>query len=41
VDEQAWGAELKSHDELFGKLANRLPPALESRRGSMHQRLAA
>jgi phosphoenolpyruvate carboxykinase (GTP) len=41
VDEQAWGAELKAHDELFGKLAGRLPPALESRRGSMHQKLAA
>jgi phosphoenolpyruvate carboxykinase (GTP) len=41
VDEQAWGAELKSHDELFGRLAGKLPPALEARRGSMHQRLAA
>jgi phosphoenolpyruvate carboxykinase (GTP) len=41
VDEPAWGTELKSHDELFGKLAGRLPQALESRRGSMHQKLAA
>ncbi len=41
VDEQAWGAELKSHDELFGRLAGRLPAALESRRRSMHQKLAA
>jgi phosphoenolpyruvate carboxykinase (GTP) len=41
VDGQAWGAELKSHDELFGTLAGRLPPALENRRGSMHQKLAA
>ena len=41
VDESAWGEELKSHDELFGKLAGRLPQALESRRGSLHQKLAA
>jgi phosphoenolpyruvate carboxykinase (GTP) len=41
VDDKAWGAELKSHDELFGTLAGHLPPALESRRGSMHQKLAA
>jgi phosphoenolpyruvate carboxykinase (GTP) len=41
VDESAWGEELKSHDELFGKLAGHLPQALESRRGSLHQKLAA
>ncbi|MGH7187003.1 MAG: phosphoenolpyruvate carboxykinase domain-containing protein, partial [Pseudomonadota bacterium] len=41
VDEKAWGEELKSHDELFGKLAGHLPQALETRRGSMHQKLAA
>jgi phosphoenolpyruvate carboxykinase (GTP) len=41
VDEQAWGVELQSHDELFGKLAGRVPAALEKRRGSMHERLAA
>ena len=41
VDAQAWGAELKSHDELFGTLGGRLPAALELRRGSMHQKLAA
>ena len=41
VDERAWGEELKSHDELFGKLAGRLPQALESRRNSLHQKLAA
>jgi phosphoenolpyruvate carboxykinase (GTP) len=41
VDEKAWGEELKSHDELFGKLAGHLPQALEARRGSMHQKLAA
>ncbi len=41
VDEKAWAEELKSHEELFGKLAGHLPPALETRRGSMHQKLAA
>jgi phosphoenolpyruvate carboxykinase (GTP) len=41
VDEQSWGAELKSHDELFSTLAGHLPPDLEVRRGSMHQKLAA
>ena len=41
VDEKAWAEELKSHDELFGRLADHLPPALETRRGSMHQKLAA
>jgi len=41
VDEKAWGVELKSHDELFGKLAGHLPAALEKRRGTMHQKLAA
>ena len=41
VDDKAWGAELKSHDELFGTLAGHLPPALETRRGSLHQKLAA
>ena len=41
VDERAWGEELKSHAELFGKLAGRLPQALESRRGSLHRKLAA
>ncbi|MBI1943516.1 MAG: phosphoenolpyruvate carboxykinase (GTP) [Betaproteobacteria bacterium] len=41
VDEKLWGEELKSHDELFRKLAGRLPQALETRRGRMHQKLAA
>ncbi|MEO8145965.1 MAG: phosphoenolpyruvate carboxykinase (GTP) [Betaproteobacteria bacterium] len=41
VDEKAWGAELQSHDELFSKLAGHLPPDLEMRRGSLHQKLAA
>ena len=37
----AWSEELSSHDELFGKLGARLPAALETRRGSMHEKLAA
>ena len=41
VDQQSWAAELTSHDELFRKLAGRLPPALETRRGRLHQKLAA
>jgi phosphoenolpyruvate carboxykinase (GTP) len=41
VDDKAWGEELKSHDELFGKLGAHLPQALETRRGNMHQKLAA
>jgi phosphoenolpyruvate carboxykinase (GTP) len=41
VDDKAWGEELKSHDELFSKLAGHLPQALETRRGSLHQKLAA
>ena len=41
VDEKLWGEELKSHDELFHKLEGHIPAALEARRGTMHQRLAA
>ena len=41
VDEKAWAAELKSHDELFSNLAGHLPPELEMRRGRLHQKLAA
>jgi phosphoenolpyruvate carboxykinase (GTP) len=41
VDPSAWKEELRSHDELFGKLGARLPPALETRRGRMHEKLAA
>jgi len=40
VDTAAWKQELASHDELFGKFGTRLPPALEARRGSMHEKLA-
>jgi phosphoenolpyruvate carboxykinase (GTP) len=41
VDLPAWKDELRSHDELFGKLGARLPTALEARRGHMHEKLAA
>ena len=41
VDTAAWKEELASHDELFGKLGERLPQALEARRGRMHEKLAA
>jgi phosphoenolpyruvate carboxykinase (GTP) len=41
VDPGAWKEELRSHDELFGKLGARLPEALEKRRGRMHEKLAA
>jgi phosphoenolpyruvate carboxykinase (GTP) len=41
IDAAAWKDELRSHDELFAKLGARLPPALEARRGRMHEKLAA
>jgi phosphoenolpyruvate carboxykinase (GTP) len=41
VDAAAWKEELASHDELFGKLGEHLPDALETRRGRMHEKLAA
>jgi phosphoenolpyruvate carboxykinase (GTP) len=41
IDTSAWKEELASHDELFKKLGARLPAALESRRGVMHQKLAS
>ena len=41
VDNGAWREELAAHDELFGKFGERLPEALETRRGRMHQKLAA
>ena len=41
VDAAAWKEELRSHDELFAKLGARLPAALETRRGRMHEKLAA
>ena len=41
IDSGAWKEELSAHDELFGKFGSRLPEALETRRGRMHQKLAA
>jgi phosphoenolpyruvate carboxykinase (GTP) len=41
IDNGAWREELSAHDELFGKFGSRLPEALETRRGRMHQQLAA
>jgi phosphoenolpyruvate carboxykinase (GTP) len=41
VDNGAWREELSAHDELFGKFGARVPEALETRRGRMHQKLAA
>jgi phosphoenolpyruvate carboxykinase (GTP) len=41
VDKAAWKEELKSHDELFGKLGKHLPEALDTQRGRLHERLAA
>jgi phosphoenolpyruvate carboxykinase (GTP) len=41
IDNGAWREELSAHDELFGKFGSRLPEALETRRGRMHQKLAA
>jgi phosphoenolpyruvate carboxykinase (GTP) len=41
IDSDAWKEELRSHDELFGRLGTRLPAALETRRGRMHEKLAA
>jgi phosphoenolpyruvate carboxykinase (GTP) len=40
IDREAWKDELASHDELFGKLGEHLPQALEARRGRMHEGLA-
>jgi phosphoenolpyruvate carboxykinase (GTP) len=41
VDRKAWREELASHDDLFGKLAQHLPPALEQRRRKLHEMLKA
>jgi phosphoenolpyruvate carboxykinase (GTP) len=41
IDNGAWREELSAHDELFGKFGERVPEALETRRGRMHQELAA
>jgi phosphoenolpyruvate carboxykinase (GTP) len=39
VDTGAWQEELQSHDELFAKLGQHLPSALESQRNHLHQEL--
>jgi phosphoenolpyruvate carboxykinase (GTP) len=41
IDSGAWREELSAHDELFGKFGARVPEPLETRRGRMHQKLAA
>jgi phosphoenolpyruvate carboxykinase (GTP) len=41
IDNGAWREELSAHDELFGKFGERVPKALETRRGRMHEKLAA
>jgi phosphoenolpyruvate carboxykinase (GTP) len=41
IDAPDWKDELHSHDELFGKLGEHLPAPLETRRGRMHESLAA
>jgi phosphoenolpyruvate carboxykinase (GTP) len=41
IDTRSWKEELAMHDEFFAKLGEHLPPALEARRGGMHEKLAA
>jgi phosphoenolpyruvate carboxykinase (GTP) len=41
IDSGAWREELSAHDELFGSFGSRVPEALETRRGRMHEKLAA
>ncbi|MBK7742292.1 MAG: phosphoenolpyruvate carboxykinase (GTP) [Betaproteobacteria bacterium] len=41
ADRQRWTAELKSHDELFAKLAAKKPEALATERERLGKRLAA
>jgi phosphoenolpyruvate carboxykinase (GTP) len=40
IDDRAWQQELGSHDELFGKLGQKLPRELELRRSQLHAGLA-
>ena len=41
VEHDAWAEELRSHDELLGKLGAHLPVELEARRTLLHEKLAA
>jgi phosphoenolpyruvate carboxykinase (GTP) len=41
VDRAAWREELAAHDELFEKLGDHLPAALEQRRAALHAQLGA
>jgi phosphoenolpyruvate carboxykinase (GTP) len=41
IDREAWKEELASHDELFGKLGDHLPGALEAQRGRLHEEFTA
>jgi len=41
IDGQAWQQELGSHDELLGRLGQKLPPELDLRRKRLHAGLAA
>jgi phosphoenolpyruvate carboxykinase (GTP) len=39
IDQTAWKTEFESHDELFGKLKERLPSVLRTRRDEMHAKV--
>jgi len=41
IDSTSWKEELALQDDFFNKLGERLPQALDLRRGRMHERLAA
>ena len=40
IDREAWSRELKSHDELFAKLKDKMPQALALERQLLETRLA-
>ena len=41
IDQADWAEEFKLHEELFERLAPRLPPALAATKAALQQRLAA
>jgi len=41
VEYDAWGAELRSHDELLAMLGKHLPRELDNRRAQLHRELSA